>query len=693
MTKYFLHCEFIESDSIKIELVSIGIACSDGREYYAINMDFDPDNASTWMRDNILNRLPPRTIHVYDAAIASLPRQEHDRWLLYSTIGSEVLAFCDPVKYGKPEFWSNYGEYNWICFCQLFGTLMKLPEGLPIHCLDLQQWSYHLGKPQLPRKFSRFYSAIEDARHNKVMWEFLNEYQQKRQSIETPPHFHPSNSPIFALTNLPEVVKGALFSRYSRSPDSIKDILAKEFLDEGEGKAEAFYDRVLGAYGDDSVAELGGAHIACENISDLLAQEIANSRIGISILQKSTRYVKYGADGATPYFIPSDIDNHPMARSIYIKATDLLFDTYHALLPRTIAALKFKHPQGDTPIGAYDRSLNAKALDLLRGLLPVGTKTNLGLYGNGRAYEYLLVKLNASELPEAQAIASQMKIALDGVIAPFVKRADEPRGRAYSEYLKRSRSGTKANTPRYLKHRDSNAFIFGEHLGWANSVHLSAWDTNAFESIIEAIFYADSNASISDIVEWVGGMDDDEKQQILDSYCSNRSSRHQRPGRALELAEYTFEITADIGIYRDLHRHRLCTEIPQGLGVDLGYETPDELNSLGQDLTVDYQDAIESVKQAYRRLYELGFTATAKYLIPMAYRRRWLLKINLREIIHLCELRSQPSGHIGYRKIAWEIADTIINRQPMLASQFKFVDRSVSELGRLNAEVKLEEKS
>lgn len=506
-------------------------------------------------------------------------------------------------------------------------------------------------------------------------------------------HFHPSDSPVFALTNLPEVVKGALFSRYSRSPDSIKDILAKEFLDEGEGKAEAFYDRVLGAYGDDSVAELGGAHIACENISDLLAQEIANSRIGISILQQSTRYVKYGRDGVVPYFIPEDINEHPEARSIYVEAADYLFETYHNLLPKTIAELSWSYPQGDTPFGAYTRSLNAKALDLLRGLLPVGVKTNLGLYGNGRAYEYLLVKLNASELPEARQLADRMKIALDGVIAPFVKRSDEPRGKAYSEYLRVCRSSVKANTPRYLINRDSNDYLFGKIYPDGNNVHLLSWDTNAIESMVEAIFYADSNASLSEIVEYVGGMNDREKQQVLDSYCSTRSSRHQRPGRALEVAEYVFEITADIGIYRDLHRHRLCTEIPQELGVDLGFETPDGLRSLGENLAGDYEYAIESVKRSVRKLYELGFAVSAKYLIPMAFRRRWLLKLNLREVIHLCELRSQPSGHTGYRKIAWEIADDIIDSQPMLASQFKFVDRSVSDLGRLKAEVKLEDRS
>lgn len=506
---------------------------------------------------------------------------------------------------------------------------------------------------------------------------------------DTSRHFYPPDSNVFALVDLPEVVKGALFSRYSRSPDSLKDILAKEFTIEGEGKAEAFYDRVLGAYGDDSVAELGGAHIAIEDVSDVVAQEILASRIGISSLAKSTRYVDFGKT-RTPYFTPVDIDKDACAAQLYHATMRSLYQTYNNLLPRVFDRLKQSYPQLDVSSGAYSRSIHSKALDLIRGLLPLATMTNLGLFGNGRAYEYLIVKLSASVHVEAHDLARKLKVALDGTIAPFVKHSTGARGLAYRDYLEDLRFLTGKEMPLELRDFDPLVNDLSSHL---TGVEIVNYDVLATESVVEGIVYPGSNKSFAEVESFVASLNGSDKHDILKAYASERSSRHQRPGRALELTDYTFEICTDIGAYRDLHRHRLTTELCQGMTAALGYEIPSELITLGCDIAEDYAIALDGAKSAFDRLVERKFDRSAAYVLPMAYRCRWLHKMNLREAVHLIELRSQPAGHINYRQIAWAMADEIATVTPLLASQLRFVDRSSSQLGRLKAEIRTEEKN
>src|SRR5262245_11333268 len=276
------------------------------------------------------------------------------------------------------------------------------------------------------------------------------------------------DAPIFGLRNLPEVVKGALFSRYSRSDKSLRRILLDEFIQAPESgfaaivggqaastttsaaaaqlvavqQAEAFYERVLIGYGDDSVAELGGAHLACEGVSNIAAKALEESRIGISPLEKSTRYVVFNRklEGRYRYLRePQVMASAHAAR--YEAALDGLFDTYSALLAPAIAWVRAR-PALDvaTAERAYNSATRAKACDLLRGLLPMAALTNVGLFGNGRAFEYLLTRLYASPLDELQSLAAAMQRALDSLIPAFVKRAKSERGRAHQEYLRGIRS-------------------------------------------------------------------------------------------------------------------------------------------------------------------------------------------------------------------------------------------------------------
>src|SRR5229473_455337 len=274
-------------------------------------------------------------------------------------------------------------------------------------------------------------------------------------------YFTNLDRPVFALRNLPEVVKGALFSRYSRTEKSLRRVLLDEFINEPDSgfdrlaasapadddmiavrRAEEFYERVLVGYGDDSVAELAGAHVAVEQASTLAAKALEDSRIGISPLEKSTRYVRFdrrGYDGRFLYHRGPEL-SHPG----YEQAADVLFETYSRLIEPATQKIRERFPQeeGETD-RAWKASTRAKALDLLRGLLPAGALTNLGVYGNGRAFEYLITKLSAHELAESRRLANDLHHELSLVIPSFVRRAlDEKYGRPAAERMARIREAT-----------------------------------------------------------------------------------------------------------------------------------------------------------------------------------------------------------------------------------------------------------
>src|ERR1700704_4839354 len=271
-------------------------------------------------------------------------------------------------------------------------------------------------------------------------------------------YFTNLDRPVFALRNLPEVVKGALFSRYSRTEKSLRRVLLDEFINEPDSgfeqlagtqagaddmvavrRAEEFYERVLVGYGDDSVAELAGAHIAVERTSTLAAKALEDSRIGISPLEKSTRYVRFdrpGPDGRYLYHRGPELD-HPG----YEPAADALFAAYSGMVEPVTEAIRQRFPleEGETD-RAWKAATRAKSLDLLRGLLPAGSLTNLGLFGNGRAFEYLITKMAAHELPECHQVAADLHRELALVIPAFVKRAlDERYGRPSAERMAKIR--------------------------------------------------------------------------------------------------------------------------------------------------------------------------------------------------------------------------------------------------------------
>jgi thymidylate synthase ThyX len=524
------------------------------------------------------------------------------------------------------------------------------------------------------------------------------EFGQKEQALLRP-YFTNLDRDVYALRNLQEVVKGALFSRYSRSSKSLRRTFLDEFVlnpdldlpqapEDGDDvvastKAEQFYERVLVGYGDDSVAELGGAHVALERISALAAKEIEDSRIGLSPLEKSTRYVFFDQqrDGQYEYVRPHSITHSPLA-GMYTGAMDACFNAYSAAIKPLSETLAEQFPlEAGTSERAHRAAIRAKAADVLRALLPVGHLTNMGVYGNGRAFEYLLIKMAASRLPEVRKLAVDLNHELAQVIPAFTKRAASERGRDHSSYLRDRETGVSAWATRL---RPSGGDL-------RPAVTVLDYDAEAENKIVAGLLHPHTQLSLHDVRTAVAGMSAAEKTAVLKAHLEGRGSRHRRPGRAFEMAEYTVEFCANFGVYKDLQRHRMCSQQRQPLSTSLGYTMPPELS--GTEHEEAFRDCMAIADAAYQSLAE-RFPAEAQYVVPTAYRMRWMMKMNLRELSHLTELRSTVQGHPDYRAIVHDLTMQVRHIHPVLADlATSFVDWTHVDLARLESEQRNEEKA
>lgn len=514
------------------------------------------------------------------------------------------------------------------------------------------------------------------------------------------PFFTNLEGNVFVLRNLPEVVKGALFSRYSRSPDGLRRILLDEFINKEEmqfsdivsenetdkqiiatQKAEKFYDRVLVGYGDDSVAELGGAHIACEGISNIATKILEDARIGISPLEKSSRYVLFNdtVNGKYKYYRDPKLMQSEFA-DLYVRTCDMLFDVYTELMSPLKAYLKSKTKKDDeVSQRAYENSINAKACDILRGLLPASTLTNVGMFGNGRAFEYLLMKMRTSELTEIRHLAEKMQHELSKVIPSFVKRVYSKHGDEFCSFIE-SRDKDIMSLPVKIDVEDDAK---------RNSVELIDFNKDAENKIVSFIIYEYTGKPLADIMENVRMMPYLQKADIINSYVKHRDNRRHKPGRAFENVSYTFDIVANFGAFRDLQRHRILTQFKQKLNTDNGYDMPSELEDAG--LSDDFIVAMEKAKEAFDKIKE-RYPDQAQYVVPFGYKIRWYFTLNLREAYHLCELRSGRQGHIDYRRIAQDIYALIKEKHPLLVKHMRYVDMHDYDLERLDAEKRIDKK-
>jgi thymidylate synthase ThyX len=512
------------------------------------------------------------------------------------------------------------------------------------------------------------------------------------------PYVTDTTGPVFALTNLPEVVKGALFARYSRSPKSLRRLLLDEFLTAGEletgagpapvgeARAEALYERVLAEYGDDSVAQLGGAHVAVEGASNLLTKVIQWGRLA-SYLEQSTRYIPYTdrPGGRFRYHRPAAVMAHPEHGPAYAATLDGAFEGYAELLPRLVEHVGARVPDDPAvPAGARDRAIRAAALDLLRGLLPAATTANVGVFASGQAYEAMLIRMGAHPLPEARECAASLLRELRKVIPAFLTRVDRPdRGVAHSAYL-RAGEATAAELAAGL-------LLPSADREDGPAVRLVEFDPDGEARVLAQALWPASGRDLGEVREHVAALEPERREAALAAWAGRRGDRRQRPGRALEATAYAFEVVCDYGAYRDLQRHRMLSLQAQPLTPALGYAVPDEVAAAGAG------DAYAAVQEACAGLYDRLVTdmpVEASYAVTLAHRIRFTMTMNAREAMHLIELRSQPQGHESYRWVAREmhrlIRDAAGHRA--IAAMMTFVDTSDPAAGRLAAERRLEER-
>jgi thymidylate synthase ThyX len=505
------------------------------------------------------------------------------------------------------------------------------------------------------------------------------------------PYFTNLDGPVFALTNLPEVVKGALFARYSRSDKSLRRLFLDEFVGDldltgdltvdatvGLKRAEELYARVFLEYGDDSVAQLGGVHLACEQASNLLTKVLEWGRL-MAYLEQSTRYIPYDSRvlGRYRYLRPSEICQSRLAAR-YIADMDAFFDTYSAMLPAMMEWAREEYPKepGDSDF-VYKQTIKAKACDTVRGLLPAATLSNVGIYGTGQAYEALLLRMRAHPLPEAQTYAQLMLEELRKVIPSFLVRVDRPdRGGAWSQYLAKARDDT----------ADLVGRIFGEEQPAATEeVTLLDWDIDGEDKVLAAICYPHSRLPEAQLFDKVRRLPADDRLALMHAYVGDRTNRRHKPGRAFERTSYRFDILGDYGAFRDLQRHRMLTIEWQALTPEHGYEVPAPVRDAG--LADRFEASMERSRDLYDALRE-HFPEQAAYAVALGYKVRYVMQLNAREAMHLCELRSSPQGHPSYRRIAQEMHRQIAERagHRAIAAAMQHVDHGTYELERLDAE-------
>ena len=511
------------------------------------------------------------------------------------------------------------------------------------------------------------------------------------------PYFTNLDKHVFALTNLPETVKGALFARYSRSSKSLRRLFLDEFAEQvdaspaarpaavGVERAEKLYAKVFTEYGDDSVAQLGGAHLACEYASNVLTKVLEWGRL-MAYLEQSTRYVPYTdrLHGRWRYHIPAELTGS--LRDRYVRTLDDAFERYARWIGPMQEHFAARHPKAAGDSDAVHRSaVRAKALDTLRGMLPAATQSNVGIFGTGQAFEALLLRMNASPLDEVRSCAQDMLVELRKVIPAFLVRVDQPdRGGRWSRYLADTKATTASVSADILR-------VTGQEPEDRDEVTLTGFDPDGEIKIVAAAMYAVSDLPDDQLLAVAKRMSADERARVLRAYVGERGNRRHRPGRAFERTSYRFDVLTDYGAFRDLQRHRLLTIEWQPLSPRHGFTEPEAIREAGA--RDDWMRVMDASADLHAAIQAARLPEVAPYAVAMAFRVRFYLEMNAREAMHVIELRTAPQGHPAYRRVCQEMHRLIAGAgHQAVADAMTFADHSAVELERLGSERALEQK-
>ena len=502
------------------------------------------------------------------------------------------------------------------------------------------------------------------------------------------------NSIVFVIQTPKQVDRGSLMARYSRSPKGMRQVYEDEFLNNPD-RGEGFYRRVLLEYGDDSVAELGTVQIALEDISNPAAQYIEDSRIGMSFLEKSSRYVEL-----SKHYTPKNLGD---LTDLYEEHCKMSFSVYKHTSEQVAKYLREKYPEESldyegvkNPTAVYNSTIKAKTLDITRGLLPASTLTNLGITGNARAFEYLVLKMKSSKIDEINTLADRIHSELNVVIGPFLERINTSYGQEYVKYLRKltGRVEEELSHHFYELKEPSDKPLSEDDTYYENYVKCLESEVPLIAEIhiITNLFYevVDHNLSFETIKKWVKDLSINQRRKLLSTIMHNlRQNRRHRLPRAFENCMWRFEIVSSYAVYRDLHRHRMLTFHRQRFNPNLGYFMPKEIRKI--NLHKDFIDTVYNAQYVYSRIHQ-KLPLEAQYCLNFAFNYRYQMYVNLRALSHILELRTIPQGSPEYRIICQKMYNEVEAKSKFLSTFLKFVDRKHYDLERLKSEIRKERK-
>ena len=488
-----------------------------------------------------------------------------------------------------------------------------------------------------------------------------------------------TSSNVYAFSDiLSPVTIAAAMARLSRRGDDMRITLLDEFAGEA-GKDQKLLQRVITAYGDDSVQQLVGLHFVIEKASNLLTKKLEWGRLA-AYLEQSTRYIYFdqkNINGKYRYHIPEHFN--PEVKEKYCASMDEIFDLYSSMVRRlTTYVRKNSSVPKDQQDIAWQGATRAQACDAIRPVLPVATESTVGIYASGQALESLIMHLLADPLKEAQNVGHQLLEEARKVLPTFLERADKPdRGGAIMAYRSNTSKSVEKLAIEYLPSR------FGQ---FEDPVRLTnVWPRNELD-LVPDMLYEHSQLSLSEIKEEVEKWPYDKKASVVQAYIGERLNRRHKPGRALEMAHYSWDLVCDYGIFRDLQRHRMVDDLEwQQLTPRYGYEIPKLVEDAG--LSEDFERCFDLSVMLYGALQSAGYGLDAQYATLLGHRMRWKMTYNAREAFHFHELRTSPQGHPGYRKLVLQMHQKVTEVHPMIAEAMKFVNKGEDEeLSRLAAE-------
>ncbi|MCL5011300.1 MAG: FAD-dependent thymidylate synthase [Candidatus Marsarchaeota archaeon] len=508
---------------------------------------------------------------------------------------------------------------------------------------------------------------------------------------------------------------GALLSRYSRTTLTGRRLLLNEFLP-NKNRGREFFEAWLVDFGDDSIQEMaGGLPVSCEFVSNVMAKDIEDCRIG-SYIEKSSRYVPFDkkfSNGEFMFYKDPDIMNSRFSDD-YLALMKNLFESYVKFIDPMVRYISELNPFNDQvfKIGdslvkpseinkkteeaygvseadvkkAYDNSVRSNALDLLRDYLPMSTLTHVGINMNARSYENLMIKLASSPLTEAKWISKRIHKELNKVAPSLVRRIYEKHGVEFQKFLSERNSKTLSIADGIVKDLtvDNSENVDLIEFSGMKEENPDYYTQVQLASII--LYKYSQGQSLRQLIEKTRKMSEEQRKTIIKTYVGDRVNRRHKPGRAFENIEYLFDITGRTGIYRDLQRHRIGTQERQNFTVKLGYDMRSEFEKIG--IKDNYKSLMSRVVELHDKIHE-KMPWQAQYVVTFGFNARWYYRFNARQLFHFGELRTTPAGHPDYRRLVQKAYYKIKDVHPTIASHMNFINLEDKRLGRLQSEIRI----